>query len=177
MRDNYYDHYFWSHTARYFGRSGVEWRWLKAVAIAESGLDPEAVSRAGAVGIMQLMPATAKEMALMLGIECAPRIPHINIELGIAYAKSCWDWWKAEEGIERIRFMLGSYNAGPGHILSAQRACAAAGLPTDMWLHIAAVLPDITGRHAEETTDYVSRVESFYTQLIKRGEKHELPDR
>ncbi len=170
MRNNYYDHYFWTLTARIFGRCGVEWRWMKALALAESGLDPQDVSPAGAVGVMQLMPSTAKEVAGRLGIECRPRVPHINIELGIAYAKFCWDWWKAEKGIERILFMIGSYNAGPGNILIAQQKAAARGLPSDQWLSIIETLPAVTGDHASETITHVARVASFFTQLSE-GEK------
>lgn len=42
----------------YAGLHGLDWRWMKAQAIAESGLDPEAISRAGAKGLTQFMGAT-----------------------------------------------------------------------------------------------------------------------
>lgn len=167
MFSNCYDIYFKGNAATSFG-SLVDWRWMKAMAIAESGLDPEAVSKAGAVGVMQLMPTTAEETAKKLDIACLPKVPHCNIQMGIAYARQCWDIWKAEEGVERIRFMLGSYNAGPGNILKAQKLAEESKLPTDKWESIAHALPEITGSYAVETINYVYRVESYFKQLIKK---------
>ncbi len=168
MRNNYYDYYFKDGCSRIFGTT-LHWHWLKAMALAESALDPEAVSPVGAVGVMQLMPGTVRQMAQRFGIEPAPLVPHINIELGIRYAHWCYDWWKEESGLERIRFMLGSYNAGPGHILEAQNKAEEDGLPTDMWHAIVAMLPRVTADHAEETITYVHRVERFAAQLNQKG--------
>ena len=56
-----YDGHFRKYTKRYFGPY-FDWRWFKAQAIAESGLDPDARSQAGALGLMQIMPATYEEI-------------------------------------------------------------------------------------------------------------------
>jgi len=143
---NCYDRYFQVYALEFFYAKIVPWQWFKAQAIAESGLNPEAVSPAGAFGIMQLMPDTAADMAATLGGD--PHLPHTNIRLGIAYDRQCWNVWAEENGIERIRFMLGSYNAGPGNILRAQQLAERAKLPTDRWEFITMSLPEITGRHA-----------------------------
>jgi len=163
-----YDRYFEVFCYGFF-RQILPWQWFKAQAIAESDLDPAAISPAGAVGLMQLMPGTAAEMAKKLGIENTPQVLHINIRLGIAYDRQCWDIWKKESGIERVRFMLGSYNAGPGSILDAQRLASKKGLPTDQWQSIAAVLPEITGDDdAPETINYVAKIERIFRELTTK---------
>ncbi|MBM9605951.1 transglycosylase SLT domain-containing protein [Desulfopila inferna] len=169
MQNNYYDHYFQDYTAKSFD-GALSWQWMKAMALAESGLDPEAVSPAGAVGVMQLIPGTSKWMAGKLGIMHSPLTPHLNIHMGVAFARYCFDIWKKETGVERIRFMLGSYNAGAGRILKAQHLADQDGLATDRWTSIATCLPQVTGRHARETITYVSRVEAYHKQLISEGE-------
>jgi soluble lytic murein transglycosylase-like protein len=130
MISNCYDHYFLTSAEEFFG-SRLNWLWLKAQALAESGLDPEAVSPVGAISVMQVMPGTAAEMARKHGIEGDPEAPHVNIRLGTAYDRRCFNVWAAEEDRERIRFMFGSYNAGPGNILTAQSIAGKRGLPTD----------------------------------------------
>ena len=56
-----YDEYFRKYSKRYFGPH-FDWRWFKAQAIAESGLKHDAKSWVGAVGVMQIMPATFEEI-------------------------------------------------------------------------------------------------------------------
>lgn len=161
---NYYDYYFRHYSEHFFG-AAEDWRWFKAQATAESWLDPCATSPVGAYGVMQLMPGTSKEMAGILGIEDLPQAPHLNIQMGIGYCKRCWDIWGKEAGIERLRFAFGSYNAGPGNIIKAQKLAKAQGLPTDQWDSIVRMLPRVTGRRASETIGYVARIERYYREL------------
>ena len=166
---NCYDQYFQVFALEFF-RQILPWQWFKAQAIAESELNPTAKSPVGAFGVMQLMPGTSADMAQKLGIKNTPEIPHVNIRMGLAYDRQCWDIWKKESGIERIRFMLGSYNAGPGNILDAQAlACSVDHrLPTDRWLSIVATLPEITGKRSQETIEYVAKIERLFKQLTTR---------
>jgi soluble lytic murein transglycosylase-like protein len=132
-----------------------DWRWFKAQATAESNLDQAARSYCGAIGIMQLMPATAQ------GLGINPYDPDANIQGGIKYDASLFSLWKAAPGLaERRNLMFASYNAGPGSI---QRASKAAG--SIQWAAVAAALPTITGRHAAETTQYVARIEQYYAGM------------
>jgi membrane-bound lytic murein transglycosylase F len=166
---NHYDHYFQAAAAEFFYQI-LPWQWFKAQAIAESGLDPKAVSPCGAIGVMQLMPGTSADMAKKLKIDNSPHVPQVGIRMGIAYARQCWDIWKKEAVPERIRFMLASYNAGPGNIIKAQRLANRNHLYPDQWLSIVACLPEITGRldgDAAETINYVKKIETIYAQLIQ----------
>jgi len=168
---NHYDHYFQASAMEFFYQI-LPWQWFKAQGIAESALDPEAVSPAGALGIMQLMPGTGAEMARSLGVNFTPQIPHINIRLGIAYSRRCWEMWKKEAGLERTRFMFGSYNAGPGNILEAQDLAQRSNLAPDRWDSIVASLPSITGeKNSRETINYVARIEQLYAELTKEKGK------
>lgn len=78
---------------------------LDAVVRAESGYAPDAVSPAGAIGLMQLMPGTARD----LGVD--PRDPRQNILGGAAYLRQLLDRFDGD--IDRA---LAAYNAGPGAV-------------------------------------------------------------
>lgn len=164
MRDNFYDYYFRTFTGKYF-EGDIDWLWIKAMALRESSLNPEAVSPAGAIGVMQVMPSTAEDMKRKYGIKGGLKVPHVNIHLGVVYARECWKIWMAETGDERIRFMLGSYNAGCGNILKAQKRAGRNGMREDLWKNVALQLPKVTGRHAVETVFYVAAVEANFNKL------------
>lgn len=156
-----YDHHFKTYASIYFG-SEVSWQWFKAMAIAESSLDPKAESPAGAMGIMQLMPRTSAEVAHELHIADAPFDPQINILMGIHYARKMWNIFKKEKGLERLCFMFGAYNAGARNIIKAQKVAA----KPDIWHDLAAVMPQVTGNHAMETIQYVERILAIKQRMI-----------
>lgn len=93
-----------------FQEAGEKWglppALLKAVALVESNLNPRAVSRAGAQGLMQLMPSTA----LSLGVK-NPFDPRENIFGGARYLRSLLDRFGGD-----VRLALAAYNAGPGTV-------------------------------------------------------------
>jgi len=157
-----YDHHFRLYAGIYFDGI-VDWPWFKAQAFAESGLNPRAVSPAGAQGIMQLMPATSAEIAGEMWLDNRPFDARMNILFGIHYMYKMWSIWKQEDGLERLRFALASYNAGPGSILRAQRMA----IRKDSWASLAIVLPQVTGRRATETIEYVERVERIRKEILQ----------
>ena len=167
-----YDQQFRNQAAVYF--SGIrlcgqplDWRWFKAQGMAESSLNPTAISPAGARGVMQLMPATSAEIARELDLPDEPFNPLWNIKFGVYYDWKMWRIWEKEQDLERLRFMFASYNAGAGNIIKAQRLAS----PTDQWWAVARELPRITGiGHARETTSYVKCIEAFYRQLTASEE-------
>jgi soluble lytic murein transglycosylase-like protein len=87
-------------------RFGVPQAWIRAVIQAESAFDPHAVSSAGALGLMQLMPATYAELRARHGLGVDPFSPRDNIFAGAAYLRDLYDRF-GEPGV------LAAYNAGP----------------------------------------------------------------
>ncbi len=157
-----YDQHFKVYANIYFN-GAVSWQWFKAMGIAESALNPKAVSPVGARGIMQLMKPTWDEVGMELGlVGHDPHDPKINILAGIHYASKMWGIFAKEEGLERLCFMFGAYNAGAGNIIKAQKVTS----KPDKWRHIAAVLPQVTGDHALETINYVERILATRQQMI-----------
>ena len=89
-------------------RYGLPPQFLSSVARAESGFRPDAVSPQGAVGIMQLMPATAQR----LGAD--PADPRQNVEAGARYLSELL--LKYQDDDYQVRKALAAYNAGPGAV-------------------------------------------------------------
>ena len=95
---------------RYARAHGVEPAIVRAIIDAESAYDPRAMSRAGAIGLMQLMPTTALE----LGVN--PYVPEQNIEGGIRYFASLL------RTFGRLDLALVAYNGGPGYARATRAA-------------------------------------------------------
>jgi len=154
-----YDRYFSKYTKRYFGPQ-FDWRCFKAQAIAESRLQEAARSYVGALGIMQIMPRTFNEIKKRNPKIQGPRFhPRWNIAAGIYYDRTLWKLWKAERPFQdRLDFMFGSYNAGKGNIIKAQKTARRENLDENRWSSIEKTLPRITGPHSKETIGYVEKI-------------------
>lgn len=96
---------------------GWDWRLLASVIYQESNFRPNAESWAGAVGLMQLMPATAIEFGAVDRTN-----PHQSLRAGVRYLKYLDKLWSkyVRDPNERIKYVLASYNAGLSHILDAR---------------------------------------------------------
>lgn len=144
---------------------GHDWRLLKAQYMAESRLDPGAVSQAGAQGIAQFMPGTWGDVARELGYsaDITPFDAEAAISAGAYYMARLLNSWSAPRpDIDRYCLALASYNAGFGNLLKAQKA---AGGVND-YASIIRSLPHVTGKHAAETTTYVKRILHYWHGMV-----------
>ncbi|TDI69238.1 MAG: transporter substrate-binding domain-containing protein [Bacteroidetes bacterium] len=109
---------------------GWDWELLAALIFQESKFDPKADSWVGAKGLMQLMPATAKQFGAT-----DPEDPQQAITSGVNYLKWLDEFWqpKVPDDEERIKFILGSYNVGQGHVLDAQKLSTKYGKDSTIW--------------------------------------------
>lgn len=123
-----FDHLFKRHA------QGTEWDWrlLASVAYAETRYDSTLVSWAGARGIMQLMPATARAFGLT-----DENITNNDANIGAAVKifKSLNKTFasKVKNPQERIKFILAAYNSGPAHILDAISIAKKTDKTPDVW--------------------------------------------
>lgn len=107
-----------------------DWRLLAALAYKESRFDTSAVSGNGAGGLMQIMPGTANA----LGVDSASGVSG-HIKGARDYLAYLDEFWRASvpNAEQRLKFVIGSYNAGPGHIKDAQRLAQIFGLDPTKW--------------------------------------------
>lgn len=114
-KDNRYDHRIQEAIAM-IENFPVDWRIIKALIKVESDFDPDAVSFAGALGLMQLMPDTANEVGVK-----DPFNPTENIRGGVKYFVWLWEQWKnIKTSDERLRLSLASYNTGYTYMRNAR---------------------------------------------------------
>lgn len=88
-------------------RFGLPQAWIRAVIQAESAFDPQARSRVGAMGLMQVMPATYAELRARHGLGPDAYDPRDNVLAGAAYLRELYDRFGPNG-------FLAAYNAGPG---------------------------------------------------------------
>ena len=149
--------------------SSIDWLLVKAVMKQESAFNPLARSSVGAMGLMQLMPATDK----WVDGEVDGYDIYKNIKGGMFYLNFLYGFWstRATPKDEIYSFILGSYNAGQGNVLKAREFSKARGLWKEKWNDIVKVLELVTGpANARETADYVERITGYY-QAYKNAEK------
>jgi membrane-bound lytic murein transglycosylase F len=109
---------------------GCDWRLIAALIFKESRFQPDAVSWAGAKGLMQLMPGTAQRF----GDASKVLDPVENISMGGRYLRTLFKYWETiPDSTQRVRFVLASYNVGEGHILDAQRLAKKYGKDRNVW--------------------------------------------
>ncbi len=116
------------------GRYRVPERWVRAVMRQESGGREQATSSAGAMGLMQVMPATYEELRVRHGLGDDPYDPHNNVLAGTAYMRDMYDRFGAPG-------FLAAYNAGPDRVESY--LAGRSGLPQETVNYMAAITPNL----------------------------------
>ncbi len=164
-------------TYRLFEKYGQKYRFdplmLAAQGYQESQLNQDAVSQVGAIGVMQVMPATGKE--LQVG---DVRILESNIHAGAKYmdrlmAKAFPD--AKFDDLNRTLFAFASYNAGPGNIQKMRDGAAKKGLDPDVWFdNVELVTAQKIGA---ETTTYVRNIYKYYVAYKLLEESRETAQR
>jgi membrane-bound lytic murein transglycosylase F len=109
---------------------GWDWRLLAAMVYQESKFNPNGQSWAGARGLMQLMPETAKRFGAS-----DPSDPRQSLYAGVNYLLYLDKYWakRVPDEKEKLKFMLASYNAGLAHILDAKKLCGKYGKDATSW--------------------------------------------
>lgn len=148
------------HLVREAKNRDIHSSWVFAVTRQESAFMADAKSHVGAMGLMQLMPATAKETAKRFGIPLSsPQLayrPEVNIQLGAAYLSQIYGQFNGNRVLASA-----AYNAGPGRVRQWLRG--ADHLSYDVW---------IENIPFDETRQYVQNVLSY---SVIYGEKLNAP--
>jgi membrane-bound lytic murein transglycosylase MltF len=146
------------HLRRYAGDYDFDWLLVGAQAYQESQLDNNLRSAAGAVGVMQVKPSTARDM----GINDIRPVDR-NIEAGVKYLRFMSDRYFNDgkvDPLNRQLFAIAAYNAGPAKVARLRTEAATRGLDPDVWFGNVEVVA--ARRIGRETVDYVSNIYKYY---------------
>ena len=131
---------------------------MAAQGYQESRLDQSAKSPVGAIGVMQVMPATGAELKVGDIHQIDP-----NIHAGVKYVRFMLDKYYGNEPMDALNkglFTFASYNAGPGRIAQLRRIAKERGLDPNVWFNnVELVASEKIGR---ETVTYVSNIYKYY---------------
>jgi len=143
---------------KYSDQYSMDFLMMAAQGYQESRLDQGAKSHVGAIGIMQLMPATGAEMKTGDITQIEP-----NIHAGVKYMHHVMDDNFKDEPmtpLDKGLFTFAAYNAGPGKVRSLRREAAKRGLDPNVWFgNVEQIAAERIGR---ETVTYVSNIYKYY---------------
>ena len=142
----------------YSKQYNVDYLLMAAQGYQESGLDQSVKSHVGAVGVMQVMPATGAELKVGDISKLEP-----NIHAGVKYFRFMVDQYYKDEPMDDLNkalMTLASYNAGPGRMRKLRRETAERGLDPNVWFgNVERIVSERIGR---ETVTYVSNIYKYY---------------
>ena len=142
---------------------------MAAQGYQESRLDQAARSPGGAIGIMQIMPGTGKEM----NVGDITQIDS-NIHAGAKYMRFMIDQYFGDEPmtkLDKVLFAFAAYNAGPARIAQLRKLAEQRGLNPNVWFHNVEYIAE--EKIGQETVTYVGNIFKYYVayQLIEEGLK------
>ena len=143
---------------KYGDQYGFDPLLIAAQGFQESKLNQRARSRAGAIGVMQVTPATGRAMKVGDISQLEP-----NIHAGVKYLHKLSNHYFKDPAIDntnRTLFSMAAYNAGPTRIAQLRREATRRGLDANVWFdHVEIVVAERVGR---ETTTYVRNIYKYY---------------
>ncbi|MDP2029293.1 MAG: lytic transglycosylase F [Thiobacillus sp.] len=143
---------------KYGKQYGVDWLLMAAQGYQESQLNQAVRSPVGAIGVMQVMPATGKDLNVGDIAEVEP-----NIHAGVKYMRWMIDYYYGDEPmtqLDKALFAFASYNAGAGRVAQLRKEAARRGLDPNVWFHnVEYVAAEKIGA---ETVTYVSNIYKYY---------------
>jgi membrane-bound lytic murein transglycosylase MltF len=160
---------------KYGNKYDVNWLLMTAQGYQESKLNQAALSPAGAIGVMQIMPSTGKE----LGVGDITEV-EANIHAGVKYMRWMIDQYYGKEPMSNLNkalFAFASYNAGAGRISKLRKEAAKRGLDPNVWFrNVEYIAAENIGA---ETVTYVGNILNYYIayQLVmegKAGKEHAI---
>jgi membrane-bound lytic murein transglycosylase MltF len=160
---------------KYGGKYGFEYLMVGAQGYQESGLDQSVRSPVGAIGIMQILPSTARDPNVNI-----PNIenPEDNIHAGVKYMRFMMDEYFKDAQMDQVNkalFAFASYNAGPNKIARLRKQAAQMGLNPNVWFNnVELVVAKEIGR---ETVQYVSNIYKYYIAYKLIAEQRQLKEK
>jgi membrane-bound lytic murein transglycosylase MltF len=143
---------------KYGAQYNVDYLLMAAQGYQESTLDQNIKSPVGALGVMQVMPATGKELNVGDISKIEP-----NIHAGVKYMRFMMDQYFKDEPMDELNkglMTFASYNAGPGRIRQLRREAEKRHLDPNVWFgNVERVASERIGR---ETVQYVSSIFKYY---------------
>ena len=143
---------------KYGAQYDIDYLLMAAQGYQESTLDHSVRSPAGAIGVMQVMPATGKELKVgdITQIDA-------NIHAGVKYMRFMMDRYFKDEPMDNLNkglMTFAAYNAGPGRLRQLRRETQERGLDPNVWFNnVERVASERIGR---ETVTYVSNIYKYY---------------
>ena len=142
----------------YSDKYDMDYLLMAAQGYQESQLEQDAKSQVGAVGVMQVMPATGQELKVGDISQLEP-----NIHAGVKYMRFMIDQYFEKEPMDQLNkglFAFAAYNCGPGRVRSLRKEAAKRGLDPNKWFNnVEIVASEKIGR---ETVTYVSNIYKYY---------------
>jgi membrane-bound lytic murein transglycosylase MltF len=157
---------------QYSDKYDLDYLLMAAQGYQESGLDQSRKSPVGAIGVMQVMPATGADMKVGDITKIEP-----NVHAGVKYVRFMMDRYYADEPMDRLNkelFTFASYNAGPNRIRQLRARAQKRGLDPNVWFNnVELVAAQSIGR---ETVQYVSNIYKYYlayTMLVEQEQQRQ----
>jgi len=155
---------------KYAEKYGFDWLLIMAMGYQETGLNHNKQNPSGAIGILQVMPDTARS----IGIQDVHLLEN-NVHAGVKYLALLKRKYFNDEEIvsrDRVRFALAAYNAGPSKIKRARSLAEKMGLDSNRWFrNVELATLELV---QQETVRYVSNINKYYVMYRLAFEKEEM---